>query len=84
MLVKKVPDYIHPKEHKFFNLLGIHHKWEEPINREWIDAFTIIIGPANELMASIHNSAKPLHLMIDSNQIECGLIRLYPRMRLRN
>ncbi len=70
---EKVPHFIHPKEHQFFNLLGVHNKWVDPISGGYIDAFTIITGPANELMASIHNSAKRMPLMIDSNQIEIWL-----------
>jgi len=70
---EKIPHYIHPKENKFFNLIGLHHKWIDPVNKSEIDSFAILTGPANELMASIHNSAKRMPLMIDSNQIEMWL-----------
>jgi putative SOS response-associated peptidase YedK len=36
-------------------LAGLWERWKEPSDGETLHSFTVITGPANELVAPIHN-----------------------------
>ena len=67
---EKTPYFIYPKVQAFFNLAGIFNHWTDPNSGKLTSSFSILTGPANELMASIHNSAKRMPLMIDDANID--------------
>jgi len=69
----KLPYFIHPKEHPFFNLACIYAFYQNPENQEWIRSFSIVTGPANELMADIHNVKKRQPIIISNDQINAWL-----------
>lgn len=69
----KLPYFIHPKEHPFFNLACIYAFYQNPENQEWIRSFSIVTGPANELMADIHNVKKRQPIIIANDQIDAWL-----------
>lgn len=68
--VDKIPYYIHPKEHKYFYLAGLYSKWTDKEEQYTHSTFSILTGEANELMTSIHNSAKRQPLMIAEKDID--------------
>ncbi|MCX2473552.1 SOS response-associated peptidase [Pedobacter sp. MC2016-05] len=65
----KLPYFIHPKEHPYFNIACIYAFYQNPENQEWIKSFSIITGPANELMTDIHNTKFRQPLIISNDQI---------------
>lgn len=69
----KLPYFIHPKAHPFFNLACIYSLYKNPETKEWIKSFSIVTGPANELMASIHNVKKRQPIIISNDQIKAWL-----------
>lgn len=70
---EKIPFYIHPKEQPYFYLAGIYSNWTDPTTRDEYTTFSILTGAANELMASIHNSAKRQPLMISANNLDAWI-----------
>jgi len=66
----KLPYFIHPKAHPYFNLACIYSFYQNPLNKEWVKSFSIVTGEANELMASIHNTKKRMPLIIDNENID--------------
>lgn len=75
----KLPFYIYPKEQPYFNLAGIFSHWTDPSTRDEITTFSIITGHANELMASIHNTAKRMPLMIDDHLVNAWIDHTLPK-----
>jgi len=65
----KLPYFIHPKNAPYFNLACIYSYYQNPEDREWIKSFSIITGPANELMADIHNTKFRQPIIISNQQI---------------
>lgn len=69
----KLPYFIHPKEHPFFNIACIYAFYQNPANQEWIKSFSIITAPANEFMADIHNTKFRQPVIISNDQISSWL-----------
>ncbi len=69
----KLPYFIHPKQHPFFNLACIYSYYQNPENKEWIKSFSIITGPANELMTDIHNTKFRQPIILSNDQISSWL-----------
>jgi putative SOS response-associated peptidase YedK len=69
----KLPYFIHPKQHPYFNLACIYAYYQNPENKEWIKSFSIITAPANELMADIHNTKFRQPVIISNEQISSWL-----------
>lgn len=69
----KLPYFIHPKEHPYFNLACIYAHYQNPENKEWITTFSIVTGPANELMADIHNVKKRQPIILSNDQVSAWL-----------
>ncbi|MBO9671981.1 MAG: SOS response-associated peptidase [Sphingobacteriaceae bacterium] len=69
----KLPYFIHPKEHPFFNLACIYAFYQDPENQQWHKSFSIVTAPANELMASIHNVKLRQPVIISNEQINSWL-----------
>ncbi|MDY0905614.1 SOS response-associated peptidase [Pedobacter sp. CFBP9032] len=67
---EKEPYLIHPKQQPYFNLGGLYSHYKNPENGEWISTFTILTQPANEYMATIHNSAKRMPMMLNDDLID--------------
>ena len=65
----KLPYFIHPKEHRFFNIACIYAFYQNPENKQWIKSFSIITAPANELMTDIHNTKFRQPVIISNDQI---------------
>ncbi|WP_131535482.1 SOS response-associated peptidase [Pedobacter nototheniae] len=66
----KLPYFIHPKSHPYFNLACIYSNYQNPDTKEWLTTFSIVTAEANELMADIHNSKKRMPLILDNDQID--------------
>jgi putative SOS response-associated peptidase YedK len=69
----KLPYFIHPKAHPFFNLACIYAFYQNPDNQQWTKSFSIVTAPANELMASIHNVKLRQPVIISNEQINAWL-----------
>lgn len=69
----KLPYFIHPKEHPYFNFACIYAFYQDPENKEWIKSFSIITGPANKFMADIHNTEFRQPIIISNDQISSWL-----------
>ncbi|KQS37785.1 SOS response-associated peptidase [Pedobacter sp. Leaf194] len=69
----KLPYFIHPKEHPYFNLACIYAFYQNPENMEWHKSFAIITAPANELMADIHNTKFRQPVITSNEQINTWL-----------
>ncbi|GGG97213.1 SOS response-associated peptidase [Pedobacter zeae] len=69
----KLPYYIHPKDHRFFNFACIYAVYKDPATNKWHKSYSIVTGPANELMASIHNTEKRQPIIISNDQINAWL-----------
>jgi len=50
----KIPMYITLKDRQPFGFAGLYETWTEPESGESLVTCTIVTGPANEFMASIH------------------------------
>ena len=69
----KLPYFIHPKDHPYFNLACIYGLFKDPATNIWHKSFSIVTAPANELMASIHNSKMRQPVIISNEQINAWL-----------
>ncbi|WP_443945622.1 SOS response-associated peptidase [Pedobacter sp. AW1-32] len=69
----KLPYFIHPKEQPYFNLACIYANYQNPETNQWIRSFSIITGPANELMADIHNTKFRQPIILSDSQIDSWL-----------
>lgn len=78
-VIDKIPHYIHPRENPFFYLAGIYSHWTDPATKELHSTYSVLTGPANELMTSIHNSAKRQPLMIDKRNIDAWIDPSLPK-----
>lgn len=73
VLIDKLPHFIHPKEQPFFYLAGIYSKWKEPVTGVVMTTYSVLMGEANQLMTSIHNTAKRQPIMIDRRNIDAWI-----------
>lgn len=69
----KQPYFIHPKNHPYFNIACIYSYYENPENKHWIKSFSILTGPANQLMTDIHNTKFRQPIIISNDQISSWL-----------
>lgn len=65
----KLPYFIYPKDGEFFNLACVVSNYKNPETNIWLKTFSILTAPANEFMATIHNSKKRMPIMLDDNRI---------------
>lgn len=66
----KLPYFIHPKAHPYFNLACIYSNYQDPSNNMWVTTFAIVTAPANEFMADIHNTKFRQPVILDNSQID--------------
>jgi putative SOS response-associated peptidase YedK len=61
---KKLPHFIFLPEAPIFSFAGLWDRWTDPASGQFIESFTILTGPANALMAEIHNTKKRMPLIV--------------------
>lgn len=69
----KIPYFIHPKTHPFFNLACVYGNYQNPLTKEWVKSFSIVTGAANSLMAEIHNTKFRQPISLSNDQISAWL-----------
>jgi putative SOS response-associated peptidase YedK len=62
---EKVPHYLYMPGHRPFTFGGLWSDWRNPLSGVTIRTCSILTTPANELMASIHNSKMRMPLILD-------------------
>lgn len=63
---EKLPWYIFSSENQIISLAGLYDQWIFDKTGEVFNTFTIITTEANELLAEIHNSAKRMPAILES------------------
>lgn len=61
---KKFPYFIHFDGSPIFSFAGLWDRWIAADGSGYIDSFTLLTGPANPLMAEIHNTKKRMPLIV--------------------
>ncbi len=61
---EKIPYFIYAKQTPIFSMAGLYDTWLNPQTGEHIQTFSMITCPANELMATIHNSKKRMPVIL--------------------
>lgn len=61
---KKFPFYIHPQKEGILSIAGLWDEWADPATGEVMTTYTMLTGPANPLMARIHNSKERMPCLL--------------------
>jgi putative SOS response-associated peptidase YedK len=70
---EKIPYFIYPSTDAIFSMAGLYDQWLDPASGKTKRTFTLLTGPANPLMAEIHNSKKRMPVILDPNKEESWL-----------
>jgi putative SOS response-associated peptidase YedK len=70
---EKIPYFIYPSTDAIFSMAGLYDQWLDPVSGKTKRTFTLLTGPANPLMAEIHNSKKRMPVILDPNKEESWL-----------
>lgn len=63
---KKYPFYIHPKEGIIVSIAGIWDEWADPSTGEVLTTYSMLSGPANPMMAKIHNGKERMPCLLST------------------
>jgi putative SOS response-associated peptidase YedK len=63
----KIPWYIYDSQNGIISLAGLYDQWVESLTGEVLNTFTVITTDANEMLAEIHNSAKRMPAILNSD-----------------
>ena len=61
---RKIPYCISVPAESIFSLAGLYDEWDNPDTGETLRTFSIITGPANELMSYIHNTNRRMPMVL--------------------
>ena len=64
----KYPYFISVKDRPYFFMAGIWQPWTDQQTGEYVESFSILTCPANELMQQVHNTKKRMPVILDEDQ----------------